>query len=93
VRVRAVVSGRVQGVGFRYFTRSAASRLSLGGFVRNLPDGRVEVSAAGDRRALEALLVVLRQGPPGAAVRGVDVEWVDGTDPGTPGAAREFTIR
>jgi len=94
MQVRAVVSGRVQGVGFRYFTRSAATRLGVGGFVRNLPDGRVEVSAAGDHRALEALLAVLREGPAGAAVRGVAVEWVDAAEAGASGAgAREFTIR
>ncbi|HXX37251.1 MAG TPA: acylphosphatase [bacterium] len=75
MRVRAFVSGRVQGVGFRDFTRREARRLGLAGYVRNLPDGRVEVLAEGARGTLESLLSVLRDGPPGAWVRGVQVEW------------------
>lgn len=95
MRVHAIVSGRVQGVGFRFYARSAATRLGLAGFVRNLADGRVEVSATGDRRSLEALLAALRRGPAGAAVRGVDAEWTDGAEAAASGsgAARQFTIR
>ncbi len=91
MRVHVLVSGRVQGVGFRYFTARWARRLGLAGFVRNLPDGRVEVVAHGERGALEQLVGALRSGPPGASVRGVRVEWSDA--PGDAPAEREFAVR
>ena len=65
---RFVVSGRVQGVFFRASTRAEAQRLGLRGLARNLPDGDVEVLAAGDDDALEALEAWLRRGPPQARV-------------------------
>jgi acylphosphatase len=68
------VSGRVQGVGFRWFTREAGRELGLAGRVRNLPDGRVEVAAVGGRERLEAFRERLRQGPPGARVTGIEEE-------------------
>ena len=75
-RLRALMRGRVQGIYFRDFTREHAQRLALVGWVRNLPDGRtVEVLAEGSRSALEQLLAQLHQGPPGAYVAHVDVEW------------------
>jgi acylphosphatase len=67
------VSGRVQGVGFRWFTARAARRLGLSGFVRNLDDGRVEVLASGSDGALSELESTLRQGPPHAWVEAVQV--------------------
>ena len=70
-----VVSGRVQGVGFRYFVARAARGLGLSGYVRNLPDGTVEVAAAGDRAALESMAALLEQGPPGAVVEAVNLDW------------------
>lgn len=75
VRARITVGGIVQGVGFRYFVRNTATSLGLSGYVRNLPDGRVEVVAEGDRQVVDALIVDLRIGPGYATVRGVDVEW------------------
>jgi acylphosphatase len=69
---RLVVSGRVQGVGFRWFVRQTARELGLAGRVRNLPDGRVEVEAAGPAEALAALRERLREGPPGARVAGLE---------------------
>jgi acylphosphatase len=69
-----LVSGRVQGVGFRFFTEAAAAHEGLHGFVRNLPDGRVEIAAEGDAEALERFERHVRHGPPGAAVERVDVE-------------------
>lgn len=67
------VTGRVQGVGFRWFTEEAALREGLSGFVRNLPDGSVEAEAEGDVDALLRFERALRQGPRGARVDGVDV--------------------
>lgn len=73
VHLRARVHGRVQGVGFRYQTRSQAHRLGLGGYVRNRYDGSVEVEAEGPRDRVEQLRRWLEKGPPGARVTKVDV--------------------
>ena len=76
VRMRAIVKGIVQGVGFRYFTVYQAQRIGgITGYVRNLRDGSVEVVAEGEREKLEQLLAQLRKGPTGAHVTGVDVFW------------------
>jgi acylphosphatase len=66
--LHATVSGRVQGVGFRYTCCHEARRLGLSGWVRNVMDGDVEVWAEGSPEKLEALLLWLRRGPPGARV-------------------------
>jgi acylphosphatase len=79
VRLHLVVSGRVQGVSYRQSTADAATRLGLHGLVRNLPDGRVEVLAEGERPALQALLEACRRGPPAAEVAGVEVTWGEAT--------------
>jgi acylphosphatase len=71
---RYVVSGRVQGVGFRYFTQDTARREGLAGVVRNLPDGRVEAVAEGDSDALGRFEVALRRGPARARVDSVDID-------------------
>jgi len=71
---RYVISGRVQGDGLRYFTEAAAAREGLHGWVRNLADGRVEVSAEGEAEALERFEGKLHQGPPGAHVERVESE-------------------
>jgi len=72
-RLTATVTGRVQGVGFRWWVRSAAERLGLSGWVMNGDDERtVEVLAEGPEPALEELERLLRAGPPGALVEGVD---------------------
>ena len=71
---RARVSGRVQGVFFRASTLDKARALGLGGWVRNLADGSVEVFAAGPEPALERLREWLRQGPPQARVDSLEVE-------------------
>jgi acylphosphatase len=70
-----VVDGIVQGVNFRASTRREALRLGLRGWVRNLPDGTVEVLADGDASRLEELLRWLHQGPRSARVTRVEVEW------------------
>jgi len=68
------VSGRVQGVWFRATTRDQAAGLGLDGWVRNLPDSRVEVLASGEKESLEKLESFLRQGPPGARVDSLEEE-------------------
>ncbi len=74
-RVHLYVSGRVQGVFFRAHTRDLARRLGLTGFVRNLPDGRVEIVAEGEEEKLQKLIAFARQGPPLAHVTGVEEQW------------------
>ncbi len=75
------VSGRVQGVGFRWWTHRTASGLGLRGTVGNCPDGTVEVHAAGDFETLEAFADELRGGPPLARVEGVEDFQSDGRLP------------
>ncbi len=69
---RYYVSGRVQGVGFRYFAEGVASRLGIGGYARNLPDGRVEVYAVGTAEQLASLATELGRGP--------RMAWVDAVE-------------
>lgn len=71
---RAVVSGRVQGVGFRYFAERAARKAGVAGWVRNLPDGRVETVVEGSDAAVDAYLAEIRKGPFGSRVSDVTVE-------------------
>ncbi len=73
---RFIVSGRVQGVYFRASTRNQALRLGLVGYVKNLPDGRVEVQASGEAAAVDALATWLWQGPPAAQVTDVNTQAV-----------------
>ncbi|WFR66766.1 acylphosphatase [Curtobacterium flaccumfaciens] len=70
-RVHAVVSGTVQGVGFRYWTGQQAEGLGLAGYARNLFDGTVEVEAEGPAPAVDKLLSLIRTGPPSASVTDV----------------------
>ena len=74
---RFLVSGRVQGVGFRAYTRAQANALDLRGYARNLADGRVEVLAVGDAAAIERLAEWLQHGPPLARVDAVVREAVE----------------
>ena len=74
---RAVVAGRVQGVGFRWSAVAEGERLGLAGWARNLPDGRVEVHAQGDPRAVAQMVEWLRQGPPRAEVTGLSQQPVE----------------
>ena len=66
--LHVIVQGRVQGVGFRWFVRTEARRLGLAGWVRNLPDGTVELRASGIAQFLAALEQAIQRGPEGAAV-------------------------
>ena len=74
-RVRVRITGYVQGVGFRYFARKAATSLGLRGYVRNRADGSVEVVAEGDRSDVNALIDQLRIGPRYASIDNADATW------------------
>ena len=84
-----MVSGRVQGVGFRYFVHEAATRLGVVGWVKNLPDGRVEVFAQADAARLDQLERSLLRGPKTAVIASVDHE--DISDEVT--SLKIFTVR
>ena len=84
---RFLISGRVQGVGFRYFARDVAQREGVTGWVRNLPDGRVEARVEGELEAVTRVERSLRSGPRGARV---DDVFVDDEEPG--GTYRTFSI-
>lgn len=83
-----VVSGRVQGVGFRYFVVRAAVDCGVVGWVRNLGNGDVEVWAEGSARALDRLTEVVRRGP-----RHAEVDGVERTDGEATGAHERFEVR
>lgn len=82
----AFVSGRVQGVAYRWATRERAAALGVAGWVRNLADGRVEVWMEGAPADVEALLAWLRTGPSAARVAGVEVQAV------TPRGLADFSV-
>jgi acylphosphatase len=72
MRRRVIVRGRVQGVGFRWFVREHARTLRLAGWVKNLPDGMVELEVEGAPEKVAELLSLVAEGPDGAVVAGVD---------------------
>ena len=84
---RFVISGRVQGVGFRWFLHDAATREGVVGWVTNLLDGRVEAFVEGDEDAVTRVERALRSGPPGARVERVTV-----VDEEASGAFKSFSI-
>ena len=75
-RLHAIVHGRVQGVGYRYYVLQTARELNLVGWVRNLPDKTVEVVAEGNRRQLDLLLIALHKGSIAAKVSRVASTWL-----------------
>jgi acylphosphatase len=87
-RLHAMVYGRVQGVGFRFFVLQQAVGLGLSGWVRNIEDGMVEVLAEGETLSLAELLAALNRGPDAAFVRDVKVHYSPAT-----GEFRDFDIR
>lgn len=88
VRAHVFVNGRVQGVFFRYETRREARKHGVKGWVRNLPDGRVEAVFEGEEEAVKKLIEFCKRGPPGAKVVKVDVKWED-----YAGEFNDFEIR
>ena len=87
-RLEASISGRVQGVNYRFYTQRQAERLGLTGYALNCGDGSVEVVAEGERADLERLLAWLQQGPPSARVEQVSPRWKAAT-----GAYARFEVR
>lgn len=77
IRVELVIEGRVQGVFYRASARDEAERLGLTGEVRNLPDGRVEAIAEGERERLEEFIAWCRRGPALAEVEEVRIRWTE----------------
>ncbi|MGD9330492.1 MAG: acylphosphatase [Desulfobacterales bacterium] len=88
VRARLLITGRVQGVAFRWETLQAAQRCRVVGWVRNLPDGRVEAVLEGPSRPVNDLIDWCRQGPPIARVDSLDIQWEDFS-----GTFEDFQIR
>jgi acylphosphatase len=88
VRAHILVSGRVQGVFFRSEVHYEARKRGVKGWVRNLPDGRVEAVFEGEDEAVKALVDFCKIGPPGARVTSVDLKW----EP-CLGEFKDFTIR
>jgi acylphosphatase len=87
-RLQVRVTGRVQGVGFRYYVMTAAGELDLRGWVRNRRDGSVEVVAEGDREKLEGLVRALQRGSRSSLVNDVKLEWLEAS-----GEFQGFTAR
>ncbi len=77
VRAKIRVYGIVQGVGYRYFVYKAATALGVGGYVKNLPDGSVEVVAQGEKGLVNALIDDIKIGPRYAHVERIDVVWLE----------------
>ena len=89
MRRRVVISGRVQGVGFRWSAATEAERLGVSGSIRNLDEGSVEAQLAGEQDAVEQFTEWLRVGPPGARVDDLEIEDLPDGDGASPG----FRIR
>jgi acylphosphatase len=77
VRAHVLVSGRVQGVFFRSETSYEARKRGINGWVRNLPDGRVQALFEGEEKSVKEIIEFCRRGPPGARVTNIDVTWED----------------
>ncbi|ETW96122.1 MAG: acylphosphatase [Candidatus Entotheonella factor] len=87
-RIHGFISGQVQGVAYRVHTQREATQLGLTGWVRNCPDGRVELVAEGEQETLQQLILWCHQGPPAAQVTDVAAQWEAAT-----GTYRTFEIR
>ena len=80
---RFLIGGHVQGVGFRMFAEARAAAEGVHGYVRNLPDGRVEALVEGDQESVDRIELALRRGPAGARVESFEVEVVEPSRRGT----------
>jgi acylphosphatase len=87
-RLHAIIHGKVQGVGYRFHTQREASALGLTGWVRNLADGAVEMTAEGSQENLDKILNWARHGPPSAEVTDIASGWLSAT-----GEFKGFEIR
>ncbi len=87
-RAHLYIEGIVQGVFFRAFTRDVARRFALTGWVKNLPDGRVEAVFEGEEQDIQEAIKECYKGPPAAVVRHIDVKWEEPT-----GEFEDFEIR
>lgn len=87
-RIHLLISGRVQGVGFRYYTLDCAIKMEVTGWVRNVFGGEVEILAEGNQDRLEAFLLLIKKGPPSSHVTNVKERWNAGT-----GEFTNFRIR
>ncbi|HEX2561264.1 acylphosphatase [Phenylobacterium sp.] len=88
--MRLIIEGRVQGVGYRWWTVREAAALGLDGWVRNRRDGKVELLAVGEKGALQRLAELCHEGPPGARVLRVDR--LAGEDDGSQGFEERATV-
>lgn len=73
--VNIIAKGTVQGVGFRYYTQSLARSLGVKGFVKNLPDGSVEIEAEGEQNILEEMILKLRRDEMSSYITDMDIVW------------------
>jgi len=87
IRAHAFISGRVQGVGYRFSTQDAATEIGVVGWVRNLPDGRVEAVFEGTEEQIKYMIDWCHRGPRGAIVKSVNVQYE------TPENLQGFDIR
>jgi acylphosphatase len=78
-RARIVISGIVQGVWYRAYTERTARALGLRGWVRNMPDGRVEAVMEGPKPAIEMAVLECKKGPPSSRVENVEIRWEEPT--------------
>lgn len=78
IRVRARVYGIVQGVGYRASVHRRVSRLAVSGYVRNMPDGSVELDITGERAAVEEALAEAKEGSPFSSVESMDIKEIQG---------------
>jgi acylphosphatase len=88
--LRLRIGGDVQAVGYRYFAMEEARRLSLDGWIRNRSDGSVEALVSGETKAVEAFIAACAKGPPGARVKGIDMQ--NAEPPGEKGFHRRPTL-
>ena len=87
-RIHVYISGRVQGVAFRWVTDDVARQLGVVGWVRNISDGRVEVLAESEEKTLKEFIEFLKRGPRHARVTDIDIEWLEAT-----GEFKRFEVR